>query len=43
MLALKFGFYSFLFFLSSTLYSQRVTGHAFDDKMTDIDGKQYDV
>jgi uncharacterized protein (TIGR02145 family) len=43
MLALKFGFYSFLFILSSSLYSQRVTRHAFDDKMTDIDGKQYDI
>lgn len=40
---LKLGFYLFLLFLSSSLYSQRATGHIISDKMTDIEGKQYDV
>lgn len=43
MSTLKLGFYLFLFFLTSSLYSQSSTGHIFSDKMTDIEGKQYDV
>jgi hypothetical protein len=43
MSTLKLEFYLFLFFLTSSLYSQSSTGHIFSNKMTDIEGKQYDV